>query len=467
MNLRHILCLAALCILLAGGVNAAQAEESNPLYDFFPFGMYLVGHDPVTGIDGDLAKKADFTCADLKKRNFNCVWANNLDISAQLDSWLAACEKHGIRIIPQGGGLPDLLRLQKLPDLGFDNQEYIDNTVIPHWTALALKYRHSQALLAYSLEEECDPSPMSRYRLIDRVTRLMNGLDPRHPAIVTYNQVTSAELAADVVRPKAITSDWYPFWSDRESGPHTRAGSLSFYVVNQERAYRAARKSGGPFWIMAQGVSSDILVKGSSDKPMLRAPGPNEMRWQVWCSLYCGAKGIFFFYYSAGNFQRPQFSEDASDGDTIWWDRAMVDQLGRPSEYYLEAAQVSREIDPLKPLFLKLDWAEPDNNAIYWIESDYVLGRTFVHRDTGARYLVLFNSDPKEAHPAAVELNRFAKEVAEDTATYDVRARKMLSLAWPDKQMKNLMIGPGDGAVILILDKESTLAEHKALYEKD
>ena len=144
----------------------------------------------------------------------------------------------------------------------------------------------------------------------------------------------------------------------------------------------------------------------------------------------------------------------------------MVDPKGRESPMYREAAQVSREIEPLKPLFLKLDWAEPEDNVIYWIESEYVLGRTFVHRDTGARYLVLFNSDSKEARPGAVELNRFAKEVAPETATYDVRARKMLSSAWPDKELKELAIGPGDGAVVLILDKPDTLEKHKAMYER-
>ena len=80
--------------------------------------------------------------------------------------------------------------------------------------------------------------------------------------------------------------------------------------------------------------------------------------------------------------------------------------------------------------------------------------------------MVLFNSDPNEAHPAAVELNRFAEEVAHDTKTYDVRAQKMLSSAWPDKELKELMIGPGDGAVILILDEQDTLDKHKAQYEK-
>ncbi len=144
----------------------------------------------------------------------------------------------------------------------------------------------------------------------------------------------------------------------------------------------------------------------------------------------------------------------------------MVDGKGHDSAIYREATEVSREIDPLKPLFLKLDWAEPEQNVIYWIESEYVVSRTFVHRGTGARYLMLFNSDPHEAHPAAVELNRFAHAVAPDTRTYDVRARRILSSQWPDQELKNLVIGPGDGAVILLLDRPDTLAKHQAQYEK-
>ena len=212
---------------------------------------------------------------------------------------------------------------------------------------------------------------------------------------------------------------------------------------------------------MAQGEGTDILVKGKPDRPLYRMPGPNEMRWQVWCSLYCGAKGVFFYVYCTGPFERPEFAADAAEGAEIYWERGMVDPKGRESAIYREAARVSREIEPLKPLFLKLDWAEPEDGVVYWIESEYVLGRTFVHRDTGARYLVLFNSDPAAAHPAAVELNRFAEEVARDTATYDVRGRKMLSSAWPDKELKELPIGPGDGAVVLILDQPDTLAKHR------
>jgi len=53
-----------------------------------------------------------------------------------------------------------------------------------------------------------------------------------------------------------------------------------------------------------------------------------------------------------------------------------------------------------------------------------------------------------------------------ETKTYDVRARKILTSAWPDKELKELMIGPGDGAVILILDQPETLAKHQAQYEK-
>ena len=470
MRWSRLMSLAIVSALLSGQpcpARAGEKAEANPLYAVFPFGMYLVGPNPVSGIEGDLAKKADFTCADLKAHNFNAVWANNLDIAGAGDAWLTAGERHGVRIVLQGGGPPGLLRLEPADTAPgtVGNGDYLDNTVIPYWAAVASKFRRSPALLAYSLDEEVDPSPLSTYRVLARVTRLVEAIDPAHPAIVLYNQVTSAELGAEVVKPKAIASDWYPFFSDPEIGPDTRGGSLSFYVTNQERAYRAARKSGGPFWIMAQGQVTDILVKGKPDKPVYRMPGPNEMRWQVWASLYCGAKGIFFYVYSTGDFERPTFPADAAEGTQIYWERGMVDTKGKESAIYREAAQVSREIDPLKPLLLKLDWAEPEDGVVYWIESEYVVGRTFTHRDTGARYLVLFNSDPKEAHPAAVELNRFAKEVAADTRTYDVRARKMLSSAWPDKELKELPIGPGDGAVVLILDTPDTLAKHQAQHE--
>ena len=459
-----VLLHSALCV----STGAAEPSSINLLYDFFPFGMYLVGPNPVSQVGKDLAEKTDFTCADLKAHNFNCVWTNNLDIVSQGNAWLTAGEKHSVRIILQGGGAPDLLRLEPpyAPAGTFENREYLENSLIPHWTELVTKYRNRPALLAYSLDEEPPPHPLSRYQVLDRITRLVEALDPAHPAIVAYNKITSAELAADLMKPKAIACDWYPFFSDPNNGPYSRSGSLSFFITNQERAYRAARKAGGPFWIMGQGEGTDILVKGKPEKPLYRLPGPNEIRWQVWCSLYCGAKGIFFYVYNTGPFERPEFAANATAGAELYWERGMVDPNGKESAMYREASQVSREIDPLKPLLLNLDWAAPEENVIYWIESEYVLGRTFVHRNTGARYLILFNSDPAKPQPAAVELNRFAEEVAHDAKTYDVRARKQLTAAWPDKELKELIIPPGDGAVILFLDKPDTLVKHQALYEK-
>jgi|GEM_PF-2765342 len=463
-----LISLGLLCTHQCFAQNNNMAK-ANPLYDFFPFGMYTgMGPDPLSGIKGDLVKKAYVTCADLAAHNFNCVWANNLSIDGHGEAWLTAGNNNGVRIVLQGGGPPDLLRLEP-PYTGpntFENSDYINNTLIPHWTAIATKYKNSPALLAYSIDEECPPYPMSRYQVLDKVTKLVESIDPAHPAIVLYNQITSAELGSSFIKPKAIADDWYPFFGDPKNGPNSRAASLNFLITNEERAYRAARKSGGPFWIMLQGEGTDILVKDKPTRPLYRMPGPNEIRWQVWCSLYCGAKGIFFYVYSTGDFKRPKFAKKAAPGTEIYWERGMVDSKGKESPIYREAALVSKEIDPIKPLILKMDWAEPEDGVVYWIESDYVIGRTFINRETGARYLMLFNSDPKKSHPAAVELNRFAEAVGRTTKTYDVRGRKMLTSEWPDKELKEMMIGPGDGAIILILDKPDTLAKHKALYEK-
>ncbi|MFA6112034.1 MAG: hypothetical protein WDA75_25020, partial [Candidatus Latescibacterota bacterium] len=58
----------------------------------------------------------------------------------------------------------------------FEDRDYLDRVVLPHWAGLASRYRSSPALLAYSLDEECPPGPVSRYEVLDRVTRLIGAL---------------------------------------------------------------------------------------------------------------------------------------------------------------------------------------------------------------------------------------------------------------------------------------------------
>ena len=130
-------------------------------------------------------KKADFTCADLKAHNYNCVWANNLGIGGHGDAWLTAGEKHGVRIILQGGGAPDLLRLEPPytgPD-AFENREYLDKTVIPHWTALAVEVPRQPGVAGLLPGRGVPSVSACQVQVLRRVTRLVEAIDPAHPAL--------------------------------------------------------------------------------------------------------------------------------------------------------------------------------------------------------------------------------------------------------------------------------------------
>ena len=137
------------------------AEEIIGVRDFFPFGVYAGGNGPVPTMAAkgkSLEEQIDFTCRDLAAHHFNCVWANNLS-PENLPLWLKKAGEYGIRIIPQGGGMP-----MYLLNRGWWADQWepaIDREVKPFYIDLARTYRGDPTLLAYNIVEEIPPdSPL-------------------------------------------------------------------------------------------------------------------------------------------------------------------------------------------------------------------------------------------------------------------------------------------------------------------
>lgn len=135
--------------------------------------------------------------------------------------WLEAGRKHAVRIIPQGGGPPALVR----PGW-FKDKEDFARRVEPFYQDMAEKYRDDPALLAWSLTEENVPVPWFLEAVAD-LTLQMAEWDPKHPMITMDNRAPSAWMNAQIIKPKSITRDLYVFFTDGLNGPYNAIGARS------------------------------------------------------------------------------------------------------------------------------------------------------------------------------------------------------------------------------------------------
>ena len=423
-----------LVLFIVAATMGAHGAAITPVEDFFPFGVYIGGNAPVPTLQEKgvpVEEQVEAACADLEAHHFNCVWPNNLS-PKYLDAWLASAEKHGLRVIPQGGGMP-----MYLLNAGWWKDRWepaIEKQVKPFYRDVAQKYRDNRTLLAYSIVEEIPPdSPFFPH--IAAITREMATLDPNHPVIVLYNRVTAAARAAREVKPRAIGYDIYPFFAT-PSGPQTWPAQRSFYERQIARFYQAARECNAPLWVMAQAWSSRAVNdKGETTKWLMSRPTPAQMRYQIWAALFQGAKGVFFYSY-----QGPTGPKKGQ------LDEHLRDCRGQPLEHYEEAAQVTRQLDPIKPLLLRLDVAPADRQVVYWENLPDVHGQTFLHRDTGDRYLMALNTDINRPQPVNLEFGYFQHTLSGDDRFFD------LETGTPRKgaDLRELTITPGAGRLFLI-----------------
>ena len=347
----------------------AAAERPPGPRDFFPFGVYIGGNNPLWGMKPEgmsLAEEIEWACADLAEHHFNCVWPNNLS-PQNLDLWLESAERHGLRVIPQGGGMP--MYLLRYPGW----QERVETQMKPWWFEFARKYRDSEALLAYSVVEEIPPEPEVIEKMAS-LTKMVAEVDPYHPMIILHNKIGAAQLAVKHYRPAVIPVDHYPFFADpgpdRYPNPHTWTSSHSYYERECARLYEVASRVGAPGWMMAQGMSWESYKDGQKQPGGYRRPTPAEMHYQVWAALFHGLRGVFFFIYAGSKGMPPETGDFAL---------GLLGPGPKATEIYEEVAQVAAGLEPLYPLLLDLRKGDLDEEVVYWEWNPHIRGRTFVN----------------------------------------------------------------------------------------
>ena len=431
--MRKTTILAGIVALTAGQTFGADqtGRQENPLRAVFPYGVYVGGNNPESvPISSDAERRAmiDRVCKDLADHHMNCAWPNNL-IWDHLPLWLEAGKRHGVRIIPQGGGPPGFVRAQ-----WFKDKADFARRVHPFYKDMAEKYRDHPALLAWCLTEE---NRITRwfYEAIADLTGKMAEWDPRHPMITLDNLAPTAWVNAQIVRPKALARDVYVFFADGLNGPYEPIGHRSLLTRECIQFRHAAEQIDAVYWIMGQGMRIDGYSPHGRSVPAWRMPTPAEIRWQVWASIQQGAKGFFYFFYRGP-------SQPSERGEFI---QGLRDRHGSETPQYRMAAEVGRQLKIYAPVLQNLDVAPPHRSVIYW-ENSPVSGQTFVHRKTRQRFLIAVNHDCSQIRPVGIELGYFPNMLDKDEALYDLRNGRRYDY----QSIKLATLPPGDGAIYFV-----------------
>lgn len=430
------------CLLSAW--TRVEAAHVVPPERFFPFGAYVEGNAPIASMQesgASVEEQIEAACADLQAHHFNALWVHNLS-PKYLDAWLAAAARHGQRVIAQGGDMP-----MYLLDKGRWEKSWepaIEAQVKPFYRDLATKYRGDPTLLAYSIVEEI-PHGSPFFPSIREITQEVQRIDPDHPVIVLHNPIKSAQRAANEIRPRILAFDIYPFFA-ASRGPRTWPKQRSYYEDTLSKLSGISRQSSVPLWMMVQSWSKrKIDDKGETTQWLMSKPSPAQLRYQVWMALLHGAKGVFFFGY--------QGSTKLKEGALSEHFR---DRYGRPLDHYEEASVLSRRLDPIKPLLLRLDLA-PESGQVSRNGHPDIHGRTFIDRDTGSRYLMVVSTDLKDPRPILLDLGASGP----DDRFYDLETRVPQTAV----ELASLALEPGGGKLFFI-GNDNSWRQHAEWSEK-
>ena len=448
MNSRLI--VAGLLSILVSSVESQLAHaDDNPLRDFFPYGVYLNGSNPSgdpdlnTGDREAVAAAIDRACQDLADHHMNAAWPNNLP-SRYIPLWLQAGEKHGIRVVPQGGGPPMFLRPGS-----FAGKEDMVKKVGDFYQRQAEAHRDKPALLAWSITEENAYLPWFHEGMRD-LTRLMETWDPKHPLIVMDNQAPGAWMVAKVIRPKVLVMDSYPFFVDGLSGPINPLGQQSLWRRQCRRMRHAAESVDAPYWMIGQACAETHFRDGARIHDIWRYPTPTEIRWQLWAAVQEGTKGFFYFRYSSD-----QPRDDGSLG------QGLRDADGKDTDMYREASELGRVLKMLAPLLLKLDVAPVHQQVEYW-ENTVVSAQTHVHRETGERFMSVVNNECSNIQRVGVEVGYWPHMLDKEDRLFDLRSGRKHDYS----SIKLATLRPGDGTIYFVGTEEEWKTFSKDFFVK-
>lgn len=264
-----------------------------------------------------------------------------------------------------------------------------------------LAVRKNPALYGYFL---CDEPGADLFPGLAIMTGLVHDSVPQKPAYVNLfpnyagpDQLGAATYEryldefATTVHPAWLCYDHYALMDD---------GTLrDGYWSNLEEMRAAAQKYNVPFWNIILAVAHFHY----------RVPSADDLRFEVYSSLACGARGIVYysyFAYNVGNYRG-----------------AAIDQFGHATPTWDNIQNVNLQIQKLAPTMLQLTsdavyhfgkvpsgCRGPGTNCLVSaMDGDFAVG-DFTRAD-GARYVMIVNEDLHTSAPCFPRFRHAAKSV--------------------------------------------------------
>lgn len=299
-------------------------------------------------------------------------------------------------------------------------------------TSLVREVGKNPAVYGYYLRDE---PGANLFPGLAKVAALVRELDPGKWAYINLfpNYASAEQLNAatypeylqkfcDVCQPTTLCYDHYALLEDGSM----RAG----YWQNLEQMRAVSRRNSLPFWNIVLGVGHLVY----------REPTAADIRFQIYSSLACGARGIAYFeYFSApeGNYRM-----------------AAIDQFGHPTATWSYLQNVNLQVAELAPTLLQLTsddtyhlntvpegcHGSSGNDLIARIDGGDFMAGDFTHRD-GSRYVLIVNKNLTRSAPCSPHFR---------TPPKNVRLVSPYSGKLTEFSGENAWLAPGQGALLKV-----------------
>jgi len=315
-----------------------------------------------------------------------------------------------------------------------------------------------KGILAWVLGDE--PADANIIILMEHLRKLFRKADPDRPVLTVNTWTRSAELPAKT-RITTFCVDLYPFFGrNNPNGPFTPDASRNFFTVNAQRLVEEAGRDGRSAWVMGQGFA-DVGGPSAADKHgavtvlpggMLcwRPPTIAEIRWQIWESFRCGAKGFLFFTLFYSDESQPS-APPITDTDlqsavlhrkTYIGRTTLLDFQAEPTPMLEEASKTFSRIKPHKSLILSL---KPTMTE--WIQGNKFLKvGNFTTDNPNVNYCIIVNHDLKRKQSAKLIVGVTIKSISDVLAG---KKLKLTPLGWyGGNNSIEIELPSGDGTIL-------------------
>jgi len=446
------------CSTLAYAQNTV-VQADKPVNDV-PLGAYLPweftsGYCKYAGMDQwQYIKKVVASC---QKQNIDTLWIVNIQLP-DLQKLLKLTIPAGIKVLPGLGEIEPRNNGWKM-DLAdpssFDAPyAYYAEKVPAIVNALG---EDKKGILAWVLGDE--PTGASIVAM-EHLRELFRKVDPDRPVLTVNMWGQSAELPAKT-RITTFCVDLYPFFGhNNPNGPFTPDASRNFFTVNAQRLVEEAGKDGRSAWVMGQ-CFADIWGPFTTDShgamtalpgsmPCWRPPTIPEIRWQIWESFRCGAKGFLFFSVFYPNESRPtavkitdpNLMAGVLEHKKYIGKTTLLDFQAEPTPLCLEASKTFTRIKPFKKLILSLKPAMTE-----WVQSGKFLKvGNFTTDNPNVNYSIIVNHDLERKQSAKLIVGVTIKTITDMVTSEKL---EMTPLGWAGGNYSiSIELPAGDGTIL-------------------